>query len=83
MNPRFDLADGGRELGRRHIAAQQHLVADHHGLYGVGIAVGDGDRVFQPHPVLGGVVGYPEALQHLESDLGGDAGDLFEALVAE
>ena len=29
-NLRFDRADGGGEVGCRHLTAQQHLVADHH-----------------------------------------------------
>ena len=41
---RLDLADGGHEVRRRHLPAQQHLVADNDGADDVGIFLGERDR---------------------------------------
>ena len=38
---RLDLADGGHEIGRRHLPAQQHFVADDDGADDVGIFLGE------------------------------------------
>ena len=76
FHPRLDRAQRGGEVFRRHFAAQQHLVAHHHGADGVRIAVGQLDRGIDLLAVQFGVARQPQALHHLEAVAGGDTGDL-------
>ena len=68
---RLDRADGGCKIGRRHLAAQQHLVADHKRGDHAGIFLGESHRrgylgeIFQP------VAAEPDTLDDLEADFGG------------
>ena len=50
LHPRLHRADGVGKVGRRHVAAQQHLVADHQGADRVRIAVGELDRGLDLQP---------------------------------
>ena len=81
LHPRLHRPNDGRQIGRRHFAAQQHLVADDDGPDRVRITVGDRDRRLELNLGFFGVVRHPEALQHLQAKFGGDRRDLFEALI--
>ena len=80
-HPRLDRPDCIGELGGRQVPAQQHLVADNHRPDRARIAVGQRNRGFELRPVLGRVIRDPKTLQNLQSELGRNAGDLFQPLV--
>ena len=78
---RLDRADVGRKIGRRHLAAQQHLVADHQCGDRAGIFLGERNRHRNLCEVLDPVAREPDALDHLQPDLGGECGDLVEPVL--
>ena len=74
-------ADQLGELVGRHLAAQQHLVADDERLDRVGIAVGEGDGAADLHGVVRRVAADPGAEDDLEPEPLGDRHGHVEALV--
>ena len=69
------------EIGGRHLAAQQHLVADHERGDDAGIFLGETDRGRNLRGVLQPVAAEPDALHHLEPGLGGQRRHLVEAVL--
>jgi len=64
----------GREIRRRHLAAQQHLIADHQRCNDAGMFLGQFDRNRNLGEVLDPVAGEPDPLDHLQPDLAASAG---------
>ena len=77
---RLDRADVGRQIGRRHLAAQQHLVADDQRGNDAGIFLGKSHRARNLGIVLDPVAAEPDALNNLQSDLGGERRNLIQAI---
>ena len=77
----FDLADDGAEIGRRHFAAQQHLVADDHRPDDVRILFGKRHGGGHLRPVVRDAVGQPQPLQDFEPIALGDFRNLIEAVL--
>src|SRR5262249_7594639 len=73
---RFDLADGAGELWRRHLAAQQHLVADDHRRDDVGIPLGERDRALDLLAAQVGNTRQPQPLHHLDAVAAANLTDL-------
>ena len=78
---RLDAADIGREVGGRHLAAQQDLVADHQRRDHVGKLPGEVHRGRDLGQVLQPVAAEPDTLDYLQPDLGGFARDLVEPVL--
>src|SRR5262245_40384218 len=78
-DPRLDRADGPREVGRRHVAAQKHLVAHDNGPDGPWIFVRERDGRLYLEVAFCRMTGQPQALHDLQAIFGCDAGDLVEA----
>ena len=78
---RFDLADDGAEIGRRHFAAQQNFIADDHRADDVRVLFGQrhGDRHLRA--VVRDPVGQPQPLHDFEPIALGDFGNLIEAVL--
>ncbi len=77
----LDLTDGAGEVGRRHFAPQQHLVADDDCGDHVGIPVGQRDGGFDLVAAAIRPVRQPEALQYLQTVAAGDFGYLVQTVV--
>ena len=75
---RFYLADDGAEIGRRHLAAQQHLIADNDGADDIGIFLGEVDGGRDLLPVERSVIGEPQPHEHLQAVTLSDGGNLIE-----
>ena len=80
-DPRLDRADIGREIRCRHLAAQQHLVADHQRGDDARVFLGQFDRDRNLGEVLDPVAREPDALDHLQPDLGGQRRNLVEPVL--
>ena len=65
----LDLADGGPDVGGSHLAAQQHLVADHHGGHDLGIASRQLDSGIDLLAIAVALRGEPDAQHHLQTRL--------------
>ena len=77
----FDLANEGAEIGRRHFAAQQHLVADDHRADDVRILFGERHGDGHLRAVVRDPVGQPKPLHDFEPIALGDFGNLIEAVL--
>ena len=80
-DPRLDRADIGREIRGRHLAAQQHLVADHQRRDDAGVFLGQFDRDRNLGEVLDPVAREPDPLDDLQPDLGGQRRNLIEPVL--
>ena len=75
---RLDLANSPHEISRRHLPAQQDLVADDHRRNYVGKPVGQRNRSRDLLAAELGSVRQPQTLQHLHTAALGDFGNLVE-----
>ena len=78
---RFDRADVGCEVGGRHLAAQQHLVADHDRGDDAGIFPGQAHRRLDLRKILQPVAAEPNPLNDLQPHLGGERWNLIETVL--
>ena len=81
LDLRLDRADVGGEIGRRHLAAQQHLIADHQRGNDAGILLGQADRGRNLGEVLGRLLPSQMPCNHLQPDLGGLRRNLIEPVL--
>ncbi len=78
---RLDRTDQRGEIGRGHLPAQQHFVADHHRRDHTRIGLHQAHGGLDLQPVLGLVGSEPDALDHLQSDLAGQLRNLIDPVV--
>src|SRR5215471_212845 len=79
--PGFDLPQNCRDIFRRELPAQQHLVADNDPYDHIRIALGERNRRVDLDAVLLPVATEPQALQHLETQALGSRRYLVEPIV--
>mgnify|MGYP006961793793 CR=1 FL=1 len=80
VGARANLPDLVDQLGRRHLAAQQRLVADDDGADALGVGLGGAQSGLDLLGVVLRLARDPDAEQHVEIVLGGEVGDGVEAL---